>query len=168
SGCDLVVFGTAVKDTIILYSTLKKLGWDKLAVTSMVPYMPLVAKAGEGTMNGLAGVVGIYDIDLETGNTAGKKFITDYKAAYDVAPTNQAQTGYVFADLTVKALELAGKNLTVESLVKALESMNNYIDPFGTSKASYGPKAHFGGNRATLVQIQNQNWEVVEESIPFD
>lgn len=168
SGCDLVVMGTAVKDTIMLYSTLRKLGWDKFAVTPMVSYMSLVAKSGEGTMNGLVGVVNIYDIDPESGNAAGKKFLSDYKAAYGAAPNNQAQTGYIFADLTVKALELVGKDLTVDSLVKAIESINDYTDPFGTSKASYGPKAHFGGKRATLVQIQNQKWEVVEESIPFD
>jgi len=168
SGCDLVVFGTAVKDTIILHSTLKKLGWDKLAVTSMVPYMPLVAKAGEGAMNGLYGVVSIYDIDPETGNASGKKFLADYKAAYKTDPNNQAQTGYVFADLAVRALEIAGRNLTVDALVKAIESIESYEDPFGTSAASYGPDAHYGGTRATLVQIQNKKWEIVKKSIPWE
>ena len=168
AGCDTLVMGTAVKDTIILYATLKKMGWDKPVLTAMIPYMPLVAKAAGGAMNDLYGVVGIYDIDPEKANAAGKKFLVDYKAAYNADVTNQAQTGYIFADLTVKALELAGKDLTVDSLVKAIESIKNYTDPFGTSTASYGPNAHFGANRATLVQIQNLKWVVLKESIPFD
>ncbi len=167
SGCDLLVLGTTVKDTIIIHSTLKKMGWDKLTMASMVPYMPLVAKAGQGAMNGLYGVVAIHDIDEKSGNAASKKFVADYKAKYDAAPTNQAQAGYIFADLTAKALKIAGRDLTVESLVNALESIESYSDPFGTSTATYGPNKHYGGDRATLVQIQNQKWEIVKESIPY-
>jgi branched-chain amino acid transport system substrate-binding protein len=169
SGCDMLVSATSVKDTIILHATLKKLGWgDKPVVTNMVSYMPLVAKAAGGAMNGLYSVVSILDADFINGNAASKKFGTDYKAAYSADPTNQAQSGYIFADLTVKALEKAGKNLTVDSLVSAIESISNYEDPFGTSSASYNSKSHVGANRLSLTQVKNLKWETVKQSIPFD
>lgn len=167
AGCDLLVMCTGVKDSMVLYMTLKKLGWDKPVITSMVPYMPLVAKAGQGAMNGLYSIVAISDIDREKGNAAAKKFLKDYEAAFNSAPNNQAQTGYTFADVTVKALEHAGRDLTVDSFVTAFESINNYTDPFGTSGAVYGPDMHFGGNRLTLTQVQNGEWVIVKENIPF-
>ena len=167
SGCDLLVLGTAVKDTIIIHATLKKLGWKKPIMTAMVPYMPLVAKAAQGAMNGLYSIVPIFNVTATGESAASRKFIADYRAAYNAEPNNQAQTGYIFADLTAKALQRAGRDLTVDSLIKALEGIKNYVDPFGTSSATYGPKAHFGGNRVSLVQVRDQKWVIVKESIPF-
>lgn len=168
-GCDMLVSGTTVKDTILLYSTLKKLGWgDKPVVTTFVPYMPLVAQAADGAMNGLYSVVPILIPDFKNGNDAAISFGKKYNDTYNTVPTLQAVSGYIFSDLTIKALEKAGRDLTSDSIVKALESFDSYVDPFGTSSVSFSSTNHTGGNRVSLTQVQDKKWVTIKESIPYD
>ena len=53
AGCDIVFLSTSVRDTIITVATAKKLGFEPIFVTGMVPYMDAVAGAAGGAMQNL-------------------------------------------------------------------------------------------------------------------
>ena len=55
-------------------------------------------------------------------------------------------------------MEKAGKDLTVDSLIKALESIKGYQHPFGGPVVSFGPKKHLGSDESIFLQVQGGKW----------
>ena len=45
-------------------------------------------------------------------------------------------------DITAKALEIAGRDLTTDSFLNALESINDYKIHFGDTVLSWSPEKH--------------------------
>ena len=166
--CELLVLGTTIKDTITLYATLRQLGWDQPMVGSMVPYTPIVAGAGDGKLtDGLYLASSVLAVDFDSGNEAIQKFAADYEERYGEPATLQAQMGWVAADLTVKGLENAGSDLTVDSLVEGIEQISEYKDIFGGPSLSFGPDKHAGGDAFVLLQNQGGAWTVVKEDLEY-
>ena len=166
--CDVLMSGTTIKDTIQLYATLRQLGWDKPVFGTMVPYTPIVAQAGDGKLTDglyLASPFLAADFDSEDPEIAG--FVKDYEEAYGETPTIQAQMGYVAADLVVTALENAGPDLNVDSLIEGIEAITKYEDIFGGPSASFGPDKHAGGDSLIMVQNQGGEWVVVKTGLSY-
>lgn len=165
--CDVLVLGTTIKDTITLYATLRKLGWDKPVVGNMVPYMPLVAEAGDGVTEGLYLVSPFRIADFEDGDPWRADFYVRYTEKFGEAPAAQAQLGYNSADLFIEALEIVGRDLTVEGLTAALEGIQGYQDKFGGPEISFSPEKHYGSDSLVLVQAKDKVWELIEAELPF-
>jgi branched-chain amino acid transport system substrate-binding protein len=166
--CELLVLGTTIKDTITLYATLRQLGWDKPMVGSMVPYTPIVASAGDGKLtDGMYLASSVLAVDFDSGDEAVQKFAANYEAAYGEPATLQAQMGWVAADLTVKGLENAGPDLTVDSLIEGIEQITEYNDIFGGPSLSFGPDKHAGGDAFVLLQNQGGAWVAVEDDLEY-
>lgn len=167
AGCDLVYLGTTIKDTIALYTTLRSLGFEGPIVGNMVSYIPVVAEAANGAMNGYYAVSPVLIADYHDGDKARAGFYEAYKARFGSEPTMQSQIGYVSADLLVKAMEAAGRDLTVEGVTEALENIKGYEDPFGGPTISFGPNKRFGGDSLVLVQVDGTDWKLLQESLPY-
>lgn len=167
SDCELLMLGTTIKDTITLYATLRKLGWDKPIVGNMVPYLPLVATAGDGATEGLYLVSPYRIAEFDDGDAWRANFLTTYRERFNDHPNVFAQSGYLAGDLFVKALELAGPDLTAESLSAAIETIQNYQNPFGGPSLSFSPTKHGGGDALVLVQNQSKVWTMLESDLPY-
>ena len=165
--CEVLVMGTTVKDTITLYATLRKLGWDKPIIGNMVPYMPLVAQAGDGVTEGLYLVAPFLIADFNDGDEWRAKFNKSYMEKYGKAPAAQAQIGYNAADLFVKAVESMGKDVTTAGLTKAFEAIKDYKDPFGGPTISFSADKHAGGDALVLVQAKDKGWKLIESNLPY-
>ena len=81
-------------------------------------------------------------------------------------PEYVALEAYRNADIVVKALELAGRDLTVDSLIAALESIDDYEDIFGY-RVSFAPGQHKGVTESALSQIKDGRWHTLEESTTY-
>ena len=90
-----------------------------------------------------------------------------YREKFGEAPTPQSIIGYNSANLLVIALEKAGRELTTDAFIAALESIDNYEDPFGGPSMSFSRDKHLGSNALNLYQVRDRRWETVEEWIPF-
>lgn len=167
AGCDLVYLGTTGRDTIGLYSTLRQLGFAGPIVGNMVSYLPVVAQAAGGAMEGLFVVSPVASADFADGDPFRNDFLSTYQTAFGDDPTVQSQVGYVSADLMIKALEGAGPELTVETLMAAIEDISDYEDPFGGPRISFGPEKRFGGDSLILLQVQGSAWVQLEENLPY-
>jgi branched-chain amino acid transport system substrate-binding protein len=156
--CDVVVLGTIIQDTIIAVSTARKMGWgvDMVGQTASCNYVvPL--KGGEA-VNGFYSVTSIPIMYADQAAGKAKTFFENYQKRFDKMPSEVAQQGYFSADLAVIALEKAGKQLTVDSFIKALEGIQGYQHPFGGPVISFGPQKHLGSDESILLQIQNGKW----------
>lgn len=170
SGCEMLVLGPLVKDTILLYSAARDAGWDAPIISNMVSYVPEVAAAADGVTDGLYASASFYvpdfELELAAGSWAGEWGLR-FLQRFGEEPAPQAVIGYVEGDLVVRALQHAGPDLTVDKVLAAIESISNYVDPFGGPSLSFSPTKHQGGDYLTLYQVQNSRWEIVEKNIPF-
>lgn len=158
ANCDVVMLGTISKDTIISVSTARKMGWDvdMVGQTAACNYViPLKGKKGVEGLYAVTSIPIMYE-DQATGKA--KTFFENYKKRFGKMPSEVAQQGYFSADLAVIALEKAGKNLTLDSFLKGLESIEGYQHPFGGPILSFGPEKHLGSNESVLLQVKDGKW----------
>jgi len=170
SGCEMLVLGPLVKDTILIYSAARDAGWDAPIISNMVSYVPEVAKAANGAMEGLYAAASFYVPDFEAEAAAGTwigNWGQEYVAVFGEAPAPQSIIGYVIADLVVSALEQAGPDVTLEKVLAALEGIEMYEDPFGGPTLSFSPTKHQGGDYLNMYQVVDGKWTVVESNLAF-
>jgi len=169
SGCELLVLGPFVTDTILLYSSARDAGFDAPIIGNMVSYVPEVAQASDSRTEGLFTVASFYMPPFKSapeGSWTGEWYAR-YLELFDEEPAAQSIIGYVIADLTVRALEAAGSDLTREKVLAALERIENYKDPFGGPSLTFSPTKHQGGDYLYLYEVVDGKWVVAEERIPF-
>lgn len=170
SGCELLALGPLIKDAILIYTAARDAGWNAPIVSNMVPYVPEVAAAADGAMEGFYAAASYYFPDFEREMAPGS-WLADWHARYvrqfGSKPAPQTTIGYVMGDLVVRALEAAGPEPTVDKVLAALETIDNYQDPFGGPTLSFSPTKHQGGDYLYLYRVVDSQWQIAEEQIPF-
>lgn len=156
--CDVVFLGTIIRDTIIPVATAAKMGWKVDMVGQTASCNNIVAAKGGKGVEGLYAVTSIPMMYEEQATGEAKVFFEKYKKRFGSVPSPVAQHGYFSADLAVIALEKAGRNLTVDSFIKGLESIKGYQHPFDGPVINFGPEKHLGSDQSVLLQIQNGKW----------
>ncbi len=166
AGCNLVLMGTVHRDTILILDTARKMGWTDVAwVGNNAAYGQVIADQDSG--DGYYAFVHMARIYAEDEKSPRVQAWWDrYVALYDVEPGLPAMEGYRGADLVVKALENAGPDLTVDSLLEGIESITDYTDIFGY-RVSFSAEKHSGATESVLSQVQNGRWVVLEQSISY-
>lgn len=167
SGCEVLLLGTTFKDTISLYAALRQLGWNKPVVGNMLSFHPLVAEANNGVTEGLYLVTPYIAANFADGNEFRANFLKKYQAQYKEYPNTYVQIGYTAADLVIKALDRAGRDLTTKGFTDALESLNRYDDPFGGPSYSFSKEKHFGGTSLVLIQASDRTWKSVAKDLSY-
>ena len=168
AGCDLVVMGSIIRDSIQAVGTAKKLGWNDVAfVGQAASYDPIVAAAPGGIMEGFYSGTGMPYAYPDTGSDEVKAWSTKYKERTKQEPNSAAQYGYVGGDIIVKVLEAAGKDLTRAKFLAALESVKDYKPMFPGPSLSFGPKQHQGSHVTFLAKIEGGRWKVIAENLMY-
>jgi branched-chain amino acid transport system substrate-binding protein len=159
AGCDLVVLGTIVRDSIVPYATARKIGWNDVDfLGSAATYDLFVAAAQGGVTEGLY-AMGLTAMPYrDTLGPQAQTWFDRYKDRYKVDPNIGAIYGHVAADLTVLGLEKTGPELTTDNFVKGLESIKSYKDIFGGPEASFGPDKHQGASSSFLAVVKGGRW----------
>jgi len=168
AGCDLVVLGTIVRDSIVPYATARKIGWSDVDfLGSAASYDLFVAGAQGGVTEGLY-AMGLTDMPYrDTLSPAAQAWFDRYKERFKVDPNIGAVYGQVAADLTVTGLDRAGSDLTLESFVKGLESIKGYHDIFNGPEVNFGPEKHQGANSSFLAVVKGGRWVRLTDPLTF-
>src|SRR6058998_1907312 len=168
AGCDLVVLGTIVRDSIVPYATARKIGWtDVDFLGSAATYDLFVAAAQGGVTEGLY-AMGLTDMPYrDTLSPAAQAWFDRYKDRYKIEPNIGAVYGHVAADLTVVALEKTGPELTVDNFVRALESIRGYKDIFNGPEVNFGPDKHQGASSSFLAVVKGGRWVRLTDPLTF-
>jgi branched-chain amino acid transport system substrate-binding protein len=168
AGCDLVVLGTIVRDSIVPYATARKIGWtDVDFLGSAASYDLFVAAAQGGVTEGLY-AMGLTDMPYrDTFGPAAQAWFDRYKERYKNDPNIGAIYGHVAADLTALGLEKAGADLTLSSFVRGMESIRGYRDIFNGPEANFGPDKHQGANSSFLALVKGGRWVRLTDPLSF-
>src|SRR5438874_10671945 len=168
AGCDLVVLGTIVRDSIVPYATARKIGWtDVDFLGSAATYDLFVAAAQGGVTEGLY-AMGLTDMPYrDTLAPNAQAWFDRYKDRYKAEPNIGAVYGHVAADLTVVGLEKAGKDLTLESFVKGLESIPCSRDIFNGPEVNFAADKHQGASSSFLAVVKGGRWVRLTDPLTY-
>jgi branched-chain amino acid transport system substrate-binding protein len=163
-GCDLVALGSVVRESVGIVTAAKKLGWTPLYVVSSPSYVPDLHDLGKDATEGIFGVgqTEIFYPDTATGKV--KEFIEAYRKMFGIDPNLQSTSGYDGAMAFAFYAGLAGKNLTTDSLIAAMESGKVFEDIFGGAPVSFSKDNHLGVSAATIGQIKNGRWVTIAKN----
>ena len=125
-------------------------------------YAPEVVKLGGDTVEGLYGTAQTPIPYYETASPELKAWIESYKKQFNVDPNPQAVIGYQIITLFAEGAKNAGKDLTVDSLIKGLEAVHDYKDIFGTAPMSFGPNRRLATNTPILFEVKGGRWVQIQ------
>jgi branched-chain amino acid transport system substrate-binding protein len=169
AGCNLVMLGTVHKDTMLLFEAARKLALDDVQwVGTNAAYNQAVADMESGASEGYAvftHITVVYRDDPQLDPLVAQWW-DRYVERFGSDPDYFALEGYRNADLLVKALENAGRDLGTESLIAGMESIAEYTDLFGYS-LGFGPRDHKGVESSALSIVRNGRWITAEESVTY-
>ncbi|MBV8192129.1 MAG: ABC transporter substrate-binding protein [Alphaproteobacteria bacterium] len=166
AGCDLIVMGTIVRDSIVPYTTARKAGWTDVDFLGSTAVYDLVVGAAQG-MEGFYGM-GLTEMPYPDSKVASvRKFVEDYKKKFNIDPNIGAVYGWVAADLTVQGLKGAGKDLTLDSFIKGMEAIKGYKDIFNGPVVTFGPNIRQGANASFIAKVEGGRWVRVTEPLAF-
>ena len=108
AGCDFVVLGTIIRETIGTIGTARKLGFNPTFFASQAAYTDLIHKLGGAAMEGLYGISLTPEPYAVGANKQLATWIDSYKKRFNTEPTTWAVMAYASADLFVLAAQKAG------------------------------------------------------------
>jgi branched-chain amino acid transport system substrate-binding protein len=158
ANCDLIVVGGIVRDTVQIISAVRKTGWKVDMLGQAASYDEAVAEVPGGVTEGFYSMTPVLYVAASDNSPAIKAFAMDYKKLYGKEPNFAAQLGYTGAELTVLALQNAGKTLTPDTFVSGMESIKNWHDIFGSPAMSFSPTKHQGSNESFLCVVKDGHW----------
>ncbi|MFO1025362.1 MAG: ABC transporter substrate-binding protein [Acetobacteraceae bacterium] len=161
ANCDLIVLGTIVRDTTLIISSIKKVGWNVDLVGQAASYDTAVATAPGGVGEGFYSMTPTLYVYPDDPRPEIRDFMARYKARYGIDINYIGQTGVIATQIALEALRKAGRDLTVDSLVGAMESLKDVKDMYGNSY-SFSPTDHHGSTKAYLAVVKDGRWVPVE------
>ena len=154
---DLIVIATVTRETIGIMAEVKKLGWTNVKVITGNPGRTgIVLQLGKDTVEGLYGV-GVWRLYTPTsGPDSVKKWFADYKKKYTNEPDENALLSYAYTDMFIKAVQAAGRDLTADKVVKALQT-GTFEHPIFYEKQTFKGN-HQGPEFVEVDQVKGGAW----------
>jgi len=161
SGCELVVLGTIIRETIGTIAESRKTSFNPVFLGTQAAYTDLIHKLGGKPMDGMYATMSVQNPYLDEASQPIRFWANKYKTKFNDDPTVFSVYGYTVIDLFVQAAQKAGPNLTTDSFIKAMDTMIIPPDMFGSAPSSYSATKRIGSNASRLSQIQDGKWKVI-------
>jgi branched-chain amino acid transport system substrate-binding protein len=165
AGCDLVVLGTIIRETIGTIGESRKTGFNPVFLGSSAAYTDLIHKLGGKAMDGLYATMAVQNPYLDEASQPIRFWATKYKTKFNEDPTVFSVYGYLAIDAFIRAAQKAGPNLSTDSFIKAMDTMVIPPDIFGSAEMTFGPKKRLGSDASRLSQLQDARWRVVSDYV---
>jgi len=164
AGVDLIVMATITRETVGMMAEIKKIGWNNVAVLTGNPGRTMiVSKLGKDAIEGLYGVGPWKILDPNNAGAADKAWADAYKKRFNLEPDENAYLAYAYADWFVRGLQAAGRNLNIDSAIKALQATTSN-HPVFLGAASF-KNNHFDPELITVDQARGGIWRPVSPVI---
>ena len=164
-GCDLVVMGTIIRETIGGIAEARKTGFNPTFLGSSASYTDLIHKLGGKPMDGLYATMTAVHPYLDEASQPLRFWANKYKTKFSEDPTVFSVYGYLIIDTFAKAAQKAGTNLSTESFIKAMDTMTIEPDMFGSPLTTYTATKRLGNDLSRLSQITDGRWKVVSDYV---
>src|SRR2546425_8166418 len=166
-GCDLVVLGTVIRETIGAMGEAKKLGWNVDFLGATPTNVMEVPALGKDVVEGLYAASG-FEIPYEdTAKGKVKEWLVNYKKMFGTDANTQAIIGYNAIETFAFYANLAGKELTGQKLLDALESGKEYQDIFGSPPVKFSKTNHLASEVTQVQQVKNGRWVLLQDGLLF-
>ncbi len=165
SGCDMIVLGTIIRETIGAIGTARKLGYNPIFVGSSAAYTDLIHKLGGPAMNGFYATNTVQNPYTDDASQPIRFWANKYKTKFNEDPTVFSVYGYNIIDAFAKAASKAGANLSTDSFIKSMDSMTIPPDMFGSAQQTFSATKRLGSDASRISQITDGKWKVVADYI---
>jgi branched-chain amino acid transport system substrate-binding protein len=165
AGCDFVVLGTIIRETLGAIGTARKLGWGVEFMGSSAAYTDLIHKLGGPAMNGFYAANTVNNPYPDDASRNVREWASRYKAKFNEDPAVFSAYGYTVIDLFIQIADKAGPKLTVDTFIDTLDNFTSTRDMFGGDSMSFSKTKRLGSNRARLSQIVNGKWTPITDYI---
>ena len=166
-GCDLVVLGTVIRETIGAMGEAKKLGWDVTFLGATPTNVLEVPALGKEAVEGLYAAAA-FEIPYEdTAKGKVKDWLANYKKMFNADANTQAIIGYNSVMTFAHYVKKAGKDLTGQKVLDALESGDPFQDIFASPPSIFSKTNHLASTVTQVQQIKNGRWVLVKEGLMF-
>jgi ABC-type branched-subunit amino acid transport system substrate-binding protein len=166
-GCDLVVLGTVIRETIGAMGEAKKLGWDVTFLGATPTNVLEVPALGKEAVEGMYAAAA-FEIPYEdTAKGKVKDWLANYKKMFGTDANTQAIIGYNAITTFAFYAEKAGKDLSGQKVLDSLESSVPFQDIFSSPPSIFSKTNHLASTVTQVQQIKNGRWVLVKESLSF-
>ena len=166
-GCDMVMLGTVIRETIGAMSEARKLGWDVTFLGATPTNVLEVPALGKDAVEGLYAASG-FEIPYEdTAKGKVKDWLANYKKAFGIDANTQAIIGYNAIMTFAYYANKAGKDLTGQKMLDALESGDKFLDIFNSPPTKFTRTDHLANTVTQVQQIQKGRWVLMKDSLSF-
>ena len=163
AGCDMVVMGTIIRETIGTMAESRKAGFNPVFMASFAAYSDLIHKLGGRNVEGFYAVMTSQHPYLDESDLAIRFWANKYRTKFNEEPSVMAVYGYTMMDMFVKTVRKTGPQLTTETFIKAMDLSTFQPDSFGSPRMTYGPTKRLGTEAMRVSQIENGRWKVVSD-----
>ena len=161
AGCEMVVLGTIIRETIGTIGESRKTGFNPVFLGSSAAYTDLIHKLGGKAMDGLYATMTVQNPYTDEVSQPIRFWANKYRTKFNEDPAVFSVYGYLIINIFANAATKAGKNLTTDSFIKVMDTMSMPTDIFGSAPATFSPTKRLGSDASRLSQIQDGKWKVV-------
>jgi branched-chain amino acid transport system substrate-binding protein len=165
SGCELVVLGTIIRETIGTIAEARKTGFNPVFLGSAASYTDLIHKLGGKAMDGFYATHTTAHPYLDEASQPMRFWANKYKTKFNEDPTVFSAYAYKIMDAFIAAAQKTGPNLTTEGFIQAMDTLVIKPDIFGSPEATFGPRKRLGSSVSRVSQIQDGRWKVVSDYV---
>lgn len=166
-GCDLVVLGTVIRETIGAMAEARKLGWDVKFMGATATNVLEVPQLGKEVVDGLYAAAAFEVPYEDTAKGKVKDWLLNYKKAYGSDANTQAIIGYNAITTFAHYVKVAGKDLSGQKFLDALESGDVFQDIFGSPPTKFSKTNHLASTITQVQKVEKGRWVVVKDGLMF-
>jgi branched-chain amino acid transport system substrate-binding protein len=163
SGCELVVLGTIIRETVGAIATARKLGYNPVFLGSSAAYTELVPKLGGKAMEGFYATMTAHIPYMDDASPVVRRWVNKYKTQFNEDPSTISVFGYTTVNVFANAMRDAGERPNTSKFIRAMEVMKIPGDMFGSPALKFTPTRRLGSDDSRMAQIQDGRWKVVSE-----
>jgi branched-chain amino acid transport system substrate-binding protein len=165
--CDLVVLGAVLREPIGAMTEAKKLGWEVTFLGATPTNVMEVPMLGKEAVEGLYAASG-FEIPYEdTAKGKVKDWLVNYKKMFSTDANTQAIIGYNAVMTFAFYANKAGKDLTGQKMLDALESGDKFLDIFNSPPTKFSKTDHLANTITQVQQVKGGRWVLVKDNLMF-
>src|SRR3989440_9031054 len=163
----MILVGTVIRETIGAMGEAKKLGWDVTCLGATTTNVLEVPALGKEAVEGLY-AASAFEIPYEdTAKGKVKDWLANYKKMFGTDANTQAIIGCNAVTTFAYCANKAGKDLTGQKMLDALESGDKFLDMFNSPPTKFSKTDHLANTITQVQQIQNGRWVLMKDGLMF-
>ena len=161
SGCELVVLGTIIRETVGTIGAARKLGYNPIFLGSSAAYSELIHKLGGKVAEGFYATMTGQIPYADDPSPQVRRWASKYTTKFNEDPSSISVFGYTTINVFAQAMREAGPRPNTSKFIRAMETVKYPSDMFGNPALRFTPTKRLGSNESRLSQIQDGRWKVV-------